>query len=387
MGDVAQGRRIEVDEWRGPLEPLAAEWSALVDASHPGAAFRSFPWVSSWWNGASTGREARVLVAREHGRTIGLLPLYAERIALGGVRLRLMGDDIVGSDFLGVIARPADLSAVVGAMAARLRAQGDCELQLDDLLPDDPLLAALRPDRNFAIAPRYRCPFLRIVGTFDEYIAQLPDGAGAQWQRRLRWLERKSGYRIERLTREDEMARGMDALFDLHRQRWALDGGSDAFDGARVERFHRDASRRLAALGWARIYLLHVEGVPRAALYGFRHGDRFVFYQAGHEPAWRPRSVGTVLLGEVVRESFAEGIAEFDFLRGDEAYKLQWATGWRETMRVTSQPRGLRPWLRHEGRRLSTGLKRLGKEALPPRLVEWARAQRRAEVTRRGGSR
>ena len=389
MREPLSARRLDVVPWDGPLEPLASEWSALVDPHHPGAAFRSFPWVSCWWNGASALREARLLLAKEQDRTVGILPLYAEPLALGGRRLRLMGDDIVGSDFLGAIARPGDAPAVARAFADHLHDAGFDELQLDDLLPEDPLLQALREDRAhaFQIAPRYRCPFVRLAGEFDDYLAQLPDGIGAQWHRRRRWLERCAGYRIERLSTPSEIAGGMEILIDLHRKRWALEGGSDAFDGARVEGFHRDAAPRLAALGWARIFVLHAEGAPRAALYGFRHGDRFAFYQAGHEPAWRPRSVGTVLLGHVMRESFAEGIEEFDFLRGDEPYKLRWATGWRETMRVSAHAGGLRARLREHGRSLGARLKRAGKEALPPEVIAWARAQRRALTARLGGSR
>src|ERR1700751_2004590 len=100
---------LEVSIHSEPLLPLASEWSALVDERHPGAPFRTFAWVSSWWNAFSTGREPMVLLARRGKAPAGVLPLYVERTTLGGQRLRLMGDGIVGSDYLGAIARPEEL--------------------------------------------------------------------------------------------------------------------------------------------------------------------------------------------------------------------------------------------------------------------------------------
>jgi CelD/BcsL family acetyltransferase involved in cellulose biosynthesis len=45
-------------------------------------------------------------------------------------------------------------------------------------------------------------------------------------------------------------------------------------------------------------------------------------------PSFRSRftDAGTFLLGEIVRDSFESEFSEFDFLQGDESYKLAWAT-------------------------------------------------------------
>jgi CelD/BcsL family acetyltransferase involved in cellulose biosynthesis len=200
---------------------------------------------------------------------------------------------------------------------------------------------------------------------------------GAQWRRRRRWLEQRPGFAFAELTAPDAVAAGLDALFALHHQRWSSDGGSDAIDSPAVEAFHRDAARRLAARGWARLYLLSVAGAPRAALYGFRHGDRFAFYQAGYDPEWRQRSVGTVLLGHVIARSFADGAREFDFLRGCESYKLKWANGWRATVQLRAAGPSLRARLVCHGRDGAQRLYALAKGALPATALAWARRTRK----------
>jgi CelD/BcsL family acetyltransferase involved in cellulose biosynthesis len=375
---------LEIAVHRGDLDALSAAWEALVDPDHPGAAFRSWAWTSAWWKSFSLGREPYVLVAREAGATVGLLPLCAERSPLGGRRLVFFGDGIVGSDYLGIVCRAGDEERLARAFADHLAHEAYDELSLDGILRGDPLLPALEgvmPASRADVELRYPCPHITLAGDFDRYLATLPDGTGAQWKRRLRWLEKRPGFEIERLTDPNAIVCGLDALFELHHKRWAAEGGSDAIDAPHVEAFHRLAARALAERGWARLYLLQVEGAPRAALYGWRHGDRFAFYHAGYDPDWRQRSVGTVLLGHIVRECFADGAREFDFLRGSEPYKLKWANGWRETVRLRARDASLRALIHDAGRTAYWRLREAGKRALPESALDWARRARK-KVTR-----
>ena len=73
------------------------------------------------------------------------------------------------------------------------------------------------------------------------------------------------------------------------------------------------------------------------------HGDKFNYYQSGYDPAWAGKSVGLVLLARTVQDAFAEGLQEFDFLRGDEAYKYRWLPEVRTNARLLlARPRSLR---------------------------------------------
>jgi CelD/BcsL family acetyltransferase involved in cellulose biosynthesis len=324
------------------------------------------------------GRQEFVLVARRGGEIVGLLPLYGVSTPLIGRQLRLMGDGVVGSDYLGAIAESEHLSAVSAAFASRLAELPVDLVELDGLLADDPLVAAITASPRAQAELRYTCPYIRTRGDFDEYLSTRPEGVGQQFRRRLRTLQRLRGFGLEVLTSPDEIGRGMEVLFALHRRRWALAGGSDGIPGARVEAFHREAARGLARLGWARLFLLHVDGAPRAALYAWMCGGRLAFYQSGHEPAWRSRSVGTVLLGLVIRACFADGLSEFDFMHGSELYKLRWATDSRQTVRVRLRGEGLRPELYAATRRCAQQLRVPVSQMLPRRARTVLRRLRRA---------
>jgi CelD/BcsL family acetyltransferase involved in cellulose biosynthesis len=113
-----------------------------------------------------------------------------------------------------------------------------------------------------------------------------------------------------------------------------------------------------------------------ASVYGVVHRGKFHYYQSGYAPLWASRSVGLVLLARTVSDSFAEGLSEFDFLRGNEGYKAQWARSERWTIQ-------LRLWRGARGRAAkaasgATQLLRAGfKAALPSGTLETVRAARR----------
>src|SRR5262249_53352166 len=148
---------------------------------------------------------------------------------------------VVGSDYCGVTCRAGDEPRLARAFAAFLSSQPFDELCLDGMLRGDPLLCALEgviPAPRAEVDFRYRCPNIAIDGDFDAYLAALPEGAGQQFKRRLRWLQKQPGFAIDRVTAPDEVVRGFDTLFLLHHKRWAVEGGSEAINSPVVEAFH-----------------------------------------------------------------------------------------------------------------------------------------------------
>ena len=372
---------VEVTAHRGDLAALAASWQELVDPDHPGAAFRSWAWISAWWKSFSVGRQPFVLVARDGGAPIGLLPLCAERSPLGGRRLVLMGEGIVGSDYLGIVGRAADQERLACAFARQLAQESYDELDLDGILRGDPLLRALArviPASRSAVELRYRCPHIELKADFAHYLAGLPDGTGAAVRaapalaREAARLSRSSASAIP--TQSSSGSTHSSSCTASAGQPTAAPtpstaSGSSSSIASPPARWPSAAGRGCGSC------TSMARRAPRS--YGFRHGNRFAFYQAGYDPEWRQRSVGTVLLGEIVRQLYDEGVGEYDFLRGTETYKLRWANGWRETVRLRARDASLRARIHGAGRTVYWRLREAGKRALPASALAWARRARR----------
>ncbi len=87
-----------------------------------------------------------------------------------------------------------------------------------------------------------------------------------------------------------------------------------------------------------------------------RQGDTVSFYSTGYDSAWSKYGPGRRIMAAAIRSAIEEGATEFDFLRGDEAYKEAWATRSRLDQRVVL-PRSARGRMLWAMRSLRAGLR------------------------------
>ena len=366
--------------------PDAAEWRALNARARAGNMFLSPDWLEPWWTHFGAGRDQQIICVREGGKLIGMLPLFSESVRLGGVEVRRMaflGDGETGCDYLDAIADPGrEREVLEHCLATLMKLPWDlCDLDglwresftagqiAQRFAPSRPTDGIVRDGRL-----RYVCPHIPLTGTYDEYLQGL--GRRENLRRREKWIFKHPGVSISCAKSPEDAARATDEFLELHRARWAVEGGSDGLTDDRHEKFHREASQRLAQTGALRMYTLYAARRPVASVYGVVHGTKFNYYQSGYDPHWASKSVGLVLLAKTVSDAFAEGLQEFDFLRGNEGYKGEWARGERWTIQ-------LRLWRGARGRAARAALsasmfaRETVKAALPNGALDAARKARR----------
>jgi CelD/BcsL family acetyltransferase involved in cellulose biosynthesis len=341
---------LRVDESDDParLAALRKDWSELFDASGCDNPFLSWEWQHTWWRTFGHRRAVWILEARDRGgRLAGLLVLTA-RASLGAPRRwSLLTNGITGADALDVLARRelgAPVRAALAQALARRLARWDA-LDLEDLPCGTATVAALRAALaprgvRWAVEPRFVCPAFALRGTFADHVARLR--RRETFGRRRRWLERQPKYRVEVTASPQEAPAAMEDFLRLHHLRWDEEGGSAGIPRGRAEDFHRDVAPLLAARGWLRLYRMFLSGGAIAAVYGLELGKRFYYYQSGMDAAHAQRSPGLVLIGKTVEDAYARGLADYDFLRGTEPHKLDWAADRRETCALRLRAPGLR---------------------------------------------
>lgn len=328
------------------LAGMRAEWNSLLDASTAGP-FNAWEWLYPWCRRIAPGVRPLVLTARDRlGTLVGLLPLGLEHRWVNGMpvrRLGFLGETHVGSDYLDVVARKGREAEVARAffnVLQGLRDEWDV-LDLTDLREGSTTLGVAREVfGDVRVTERYVCPYETLVPgePFDAFLKRT--GRRDNYLRRRKWLEKQDGYRIERTDAPGQLAGPMTDFFRLHALRWSSDGGSQGIKGAGVEAFHRDATQWLAERGRLRMYTMKVGGQAVASVYGILHGQTFVYFQSGYDPAWRNRSVGLVLVGETFKDAIEMGLTEYDFLRGTETYKSDWVTKQRQTVSLRAHGAG-----------------------------------------------
>jgi CelD/BcsL family acetyltransferase involved in cellulose biosynthesis len=308
---------LELERLEG-LDALTEDWSRLADAA--GNVFSTPEWAEVWWRHYGDGRELRLVALRDDGgRVAGVLPLYLNRSRPLRV-LRFVGHG--AADQLGPVCAPSDRERVAAALPAVLR---DREA-LADVFVGDRLSAVegwsgLAGARVLLAEPS---PTLAIDGqSWDEFLASKSKNFRDQVRRRERKLAKSNDLSF-RLSDAEHLDEDLGTLTRLHAARWQDE--SAAFEPD-LEAFHRDFAAVALDRGWLRLWICEVDGRPVAAWYGLRYAGCECFYQSGRDPDWDAQSVGFILLAHSIRCAFEDGMREYRFLRGGDAYKDRFADG------------------------------------------------------------
>src|SRR2546421_644220 len=85
-GDIAVQFLTSADEFAR----LAPDWNHIHGAAAAASVFNSWVWQYQWWQVYGGAQPLRILVALEHGETLGILALYIQTIQVLGVPVRLL---------------------------------------------------------------------------------------------------------------------------------------------------------------------------------------------------------------------------------------------------------------------------------------------------------
>lgn len=332
---------VEVAQGAGALEALRAEWQALYRAAQA-PPFLSWEWMSAWQQSLNRQRTPYLLCAWQAGVLIALLALAVEELPVLGAlkqirRFSLLGDGFGGADYLDLLAKPETAQRAATAIFDHLAQTPEFDLlELDGLAATSPSLDWLATwfgtaqGFRYGATPRFVCPQIELAGDWSSLLKR--SRRADNFKRRLRQIRNYSGFAYRSVTAPAEAGAAFERFLALHEPRWVTQGGSDFTGHEALRAFHRDLVQRLAEAGWLRFDELWIEGACRASIYGIDDGRRYCFYNSGYDPAWKHASPGLVLLGLSIEAALARGVKLYDFLRGDEGYKFDWANTTCETV-------------------------------------------------------
>jgi len=356
------------------LSSMREEWSELLQSSESDGLFLTWEWVQSWWRCLGGGSRLFLLAVRAGPQLVALAPFAlrgASLLRTPPLRcLTLLGSGTVGSDHLDLIVRRGWEAEALGALGGALADEGVL-LALTRVREGSSAaaVATLLAQRGWIreAARGETCPIaLRPPGGFPEYLAGLGAQHRATFRRKLGKLQRRFAVRFELARTEEERRRALAILIDLHQRRWKSRGQSEAFCSAGLRAFHQELGALALERGWLRLFVLRLDGRPVAALYGFRYGRIFSFYQSGFDPDFAKESVGLVSMGLALESAFDEGAAAFDLLHGDEPYKFHWARDARQLSSIDLYPPGARGVVLQRIAALAKSIRSAGRELLAP---------------------
>jgi CelD/BcsL family acetyltransferase involved in cellulose biosynthesis len=278
---------------------------------------------------------------REAGRLVGFAPLLiyqrnGERVlafAGGGV-----------SDYLGMLLEPGQEGRALNELLhAAHTIPGWDVLDLTDL-PLGSFLLHSHELRSF-VKEHDLCFVLSLPSSSQELVQALSKRQWANLRNARSRTQREGGVVIELATPRNA-AEFLEDLFRLHTKRWRELGQSGVLGDPQVQQFHRVVAPALLSSGLLRLYRMRMNDRTIAINYSFFHRRSVYCYLQGFDPEFSYLSPGMQLMFAVIEEAVRFGACRFDFLRGEEGYKLHWRPRAEPTYRVEI-PRSLSAsWLK-----------------------------------------
>ena len=320
---------------------LAERWNALLAQSRANTIFLTWEWLSAWtesyWD---PNNELFVLTVSSGGELVGVAPWCIRARAAGLATIRqveFLGGTDIASEYLDVFAKRGKEREVAGRIYDFLfgEARGRWDtLALTSISADSlfllHLLGRIEQDgKHVDIEPGVFCPNVSLPQTRAAFFGSLSANRREQFRRHLRILHRSGLVEHSMVTTREGVPPGtLDIVC-------SLDELKSASGRVRFRSFLDRFMARIEGRNWVQIDLLAVDAKPVAAFFQFRYGGTLSLYVvATDKTTYRGASVGNVLLGLCLEKAVAEGIAEYDFLRGSESYKFHWATGGRRSLNV-----------------------------------------------------
>lgn len=172
--------------------------------------------------------------------------------------------------------------------------------------------------------------------SYDDLLSQLSQNMRQGVRRKRRRLERMANVRL-RVFGKNEIRAALATIPTFrraHQIQWPQSYRAPSF------------YERLVALAIPKglLHLSTLECGERAISWhiGFMHKGRFYWYVPAYDASMSRYSPGQMHLAKLVEETMAKGITVFDFLRGEEPYKMQWTSQTTPLYSLSQASRGVR---------------------------------------------
>jgi CelD/BcsL family acetyltransferase involved in cellulose biosynthesis len=339
------GRRMEVSviETMEAFHALREEWNGLLHKSRSRCIFLQWEWLYNWWLSYG-GEENRlhILVAREHGRTIGIAPLYLRRGGLKRFReIVFLGSNVVCSDYLDFILPEGREEEILSAMLGFLQETRDGweVISLTDVPSTSGSIAfveAFFGEGRVTVDEAYtECPYMELEDGWDAVSRGFSPSLRTGLGRKVRKFERLPEASFFQVEKREDLERYYDEFVRLNELRLGVKDLASPFSSREFRDFHRRILEAFLERGMARLCFLKVKDEVIAGIYLLVYGERVHYYQSGFDLKWGKLSPGNVLFYYSIRDALERGAREFDFLQGNEAYKDAWTRTKRFNAKVT----------------------------------------------------
>ena len=306
---------------------LKDAWDALVAAQDESNIFVEHDWLYTCWRHFGREEDLFIVTVRQGGLLKAIAPFMKVR------RFGFIGLEFIGaafSDFEGVILAPGDEASVFQVLFDFIFSGKHAHFCRVRRIKENTATKrffgiGIKEGRARVIVNvqphKERAPYLDLGQGWSELIKGLRTKFLSDTDRLERKLGREQGFRIEQVP-------GIDGSFSDLLGRIPLMCGNNKERGGLLDQpriaFLNDVAVKFRDKGWMDVKALFIKDKIAAVQMGFIYRDNYYYYLPAFDEAFRQYGVGRILLKNLIGTSFERGLKIFDFMLGEEKYKLEW---------------------------------------------------------------
>jgi CelD/BcsL family acetyltransferase involved in cellulose biosynthesis len=331
---------VEINSFAS-FSQLRKIWSDILISSENDNIFLTWEYLANSIVNNFKNRDILRIICVVDDEIIAIAPLKQSRYAFG----RWFGYDVIEplgyqySDYTGFIFQEQFSECLRLILEYLLRQNSWDFIYLYDL-PETSIVPSLLRETSmsfpqFSISEGKVCPYVTIPNSMNEIIKNLSPKFRKNLRRSMKRLRQDHG-RIE-LKKYNEIGSYKEAMknfLDLHQNRWKSKGRKGAFPTQNARDRVLEATRLYDENGWLQLHFLTVEGEPVAAQYCLQYNQKLYYWLGGFNPDYSMYSVGNLLTLKMLEYCVQNKIKEYDFLKGDEAYKRDWSSQYRRNLNI-----------------------------------------------------
>jgi CelD/BcsL family acetyltransferase involved in cellulose biosynthesis len=316
-------------------EDLRRQWNELVQRMESPEVFYTYEWALAVSRGYKPSVRPMLMLAYERDALVGVAALA---IAEAQQKVSFLAGNT--ADYCDFVSDPSRRLEFVNLVLREVQSLSS-HLALPNLPASSATAWALK-DSSFRQGcahfsrPAFQCPQVDLSASVNREPLKRAMRGKQTIRRRINAMARAGLAEVRHLTDGHEISEALAAFREAHLQRFFSMGRISNLADPQRWHFLIELARLLSGQGWMTLSRLTLAGQPIAWVYGFNFGGSWFYYQPAFDIRFSRYNPGLCLLARIVEDACDNReIQRVDLGLGDEEYKQRFATGHRETVRVT----------------------------------------------------
>ena len=321
------------------FKSLRGTWNSLLAESHDKNIFLTWEWLFMWWKYFHSSRKLCILLIEDGNNIKGIVPLARSTYRTLFLRYTIIENmGIPLSDYGGMILSDNEQTNEVFTLLGTYIKENKSIFRFDQVPNESKLYTSLDNQsfyQDLFIRGEIICysPYLDLSSSWEEYRNTLSKKLRKNLRRGQKLIEKDFGdIEFKRYSISKSVEMKLNNFLVLHHKKMSYKKLPSFSEDQKA--FFAETAKNFADNGWLNLSFLEANGQPVSSVLGFEYDKKYYYYQTAFDPAYSSYGVGMIHIAYLIKDLIDRRFREFDFLRGDEAYKLRWKPILRSNNRI-----------------------------------------------------